>query len=87
MSLRRRPIFELAEFLGRRVTGGRPELSAGRVTLGRRSNRGVSGGADNQDPEGRGVMASKRTEAPTLDWPPPKDLRYPIPIQKETDHD
>jgi hypothetical protein len=35
------------------------ELSAGRAALGRPANRGVSGGADNQDPEGRGVMASE----------------------------
>jgi hypothetical protein len=38
------------------------ELTAGRVTLGRPSNRGVSGGADNQDPEGRGVTAPKRNQ-------------------------
>src|SRR6201987_4748693 len=31
------------------------ELSAGRAALGRPENRGVSGGADNQDPERRGV--------------------------------
>jgi hypothetical protein len=48
-----------AEFLGRRVAEVAQELSAGRATLGRRANRGVSGGADNQDPEGRGVTASK----------------------------
>jgi len=48
-----------AEFLGRRVAEVTQELSVGRTTLGRPSNRGVSGGADNQDPEGRGVMASK----------------------------
>jgi hypothetical protein len=39
------------------------ELSAGRATLGRAANRGISGGADNQDPEGRGVMASRGCEA------------------------
>src|SRR5246127_2557675 len=49
-----------AEFLGRRVAEVAQELSAGRATLGRPANRGVSGGADNQDPEGRGGMASKR---------------------------
>jgi hypothetical protein len=39
------------------------ELSAGRATLGRPAKRGVSGGADNQDPEGRGVMPSERNQA------------------------
>src|ERR1700757_127519 len=47
-----------AEFLGRRVAEVAQELSAGRATLGRPANRGVSGGADNQDPEGRGVIPS-----------------------------
>src|SRR5216684_2040074 len=47
-----------AEFLGRRVAEVAQELSAGRAMLGRAANRGVSGGADNQDPEGRGVVAS-----------------------------
>src|SRR6266851_2483271 len=47
-----------AEFLGRRVAEVAQELSAGRAMLGRPANRGVSGGADNQDPEGRGVVAS-----------------------------
>jgi multimeric flavodoxin WrbA len=54
-----------AEFLGRRVAEVAQELSAGRAALGRRSNRGVSGGADNQDPEGRGVMASKHNRGTT----------------------
>jgi len=54
-----------AEFLGRRVAEVAQELSAGRATLGRSANRGVSGGADHQDPEGRGVMASGGTQATT----------------------
>jgi hypothetical protein len=54
-----------AEFLGRRVAEVAQELSAGRATLGRPANRGVSGGADNQDPEGRGVTASKRNQGAT----------------------
>ncbi len=54
-----------AEFLGRRVAEVAQELSAGRATLGRPANRGVSGGADNQDPEGRGVMASEGYQAAT----------------------
>jgi multimeric flavodoxin WrbA len=32
---------------------------AGQAMLGRPANRGVPGGADNQDPEGRGVVASE----------------------------
>jgi multimeric flavodoxin WrbA len=51
-----------AEFLGHRVAEVAQELSAGRALLGRPANRGVPGGADNQDPEGRGVMASKRNQ-------------------------
>jgi NAD(P)H dehydrogenase (quinone) len=70
-----------AEFLGRRVAEVAQELSAGRVTLGRPANRGVSGGADNQDPEGRGVMHPKTIKAPLT--PSPHDQ---LPIQKETDH-
>ncbi len=54
-----------AEFLGRRVAEVAQELSAGRAILGRPANRGVSGGADNQDPERRGVMASKRNQGTT----------------------
>jgi hypothetical protein len=54
-----------AEFLGRRVAEVAQELSAGRATLGRPVSRGVSGGADKQDPEGRGVMASKGTQGAT----------------------
>src|ERR1700738_4483928 len=54
-----------AEFLGRRVAEVAQELSAGRAILGRQGNRGVSGGADNQDPEGRGVMVSKRNRGTT----------------------
>src|ERR1700726_2349435 len=45
-----------AEFLGRRVAEVAQELAAGRAALGRPANRGVSGGADNQDPERRGVV-------------------------------
>ena len=51
-----------AEFLGRRVAEVAQELSAGRAILGRPANRGVSGGADNQDPERRGVVASIRNQ-------------------------
>jgi NAD(P)H dehydrogenase (quinone) len=70
-----------AEFLGRRVAEVAQELSAGRATLGRPASRGVSGGADNQDPEGRGVMHPKAIKAPLA--PSPHDR---LPIQKETDH-
>jgi NAD(P)H dehydrogenase (quinone) len=44
-----------ADFLGRRVAEVVQELSAGRAVLNRPAVRGVSGGADNQDPERRGV--------------------------------
>jgi NAD(P)H dehydrogenase (quinone) len=54
-----------AEFLGRRVAEVAQELSAGRTALGRPTNRGVSGGADNQDPEGRGVVASRGNRSAT----------------------
>jgi multimeric flavodoxin WrbA len=54
-----------AEFLGRRVAEVAQELSAGRATLGRPVSRGVSGGADKQDPEGRGMMASKGSQGAT----------------------
>jgi NAD(P)H dehydrogenase (quinone) len=54
-----------AEFLGRRVAEVAQELSAGRAILGRPANRGVSGGADNQDPEGRGVTVSERNQGTT----------------------
>src|SRR3981189_3123751 len=50
-----------AEFLGRRVAEVAQELSVGRATLGRSANRGVPGGADNQDPERRG--GTRRTRA------------------------
>src|ERR1700751_3824436 len=53
-----------AEFLGRRVTEVAQELSAGRAALGRATNRGVSGGADNQDPERRGVVIQEGATAP-----------------------
>jgi NAD(P)H dehydrogenase (quinone) len=43
-----------AEFLRRRVEVAQ-ELAAGRAVLGRPAMPGVSGGADNQDPERRGV--------------------------------
>jgi NAD(P)H dehydrogenase (quinone) len=45
-----------AEFLGRRVAEVAQELAVGRAWLGRPANRGVAGGADNQDPERRGVV-------------------------------
>jgi NAD(P)H dehydrogenase (quinone) len=54
-----------AEFLGRRVAEVAQELSAGRVALGRPAHRGVSGGADNQDPERRGVEIREDTTVPT----------------------
>ena len=44
-----------AEFLGRRVAEVAQELAAGRAVLNRPLRRGVAGGADSQDPEGRGV--------------------------------
>src|SRR5580700_8509664 len=44
-----------AEHLGRRVAEVAQELVAGRAALGRGAQTGVSGGADNQDPERRGV--------------------------------
>ena len=46
-----------AEFLGHRVAEVAQELLAGRAVLNRPAVRGVSGGADNQDPERRGVSA------------------------------
>ena len=46
-----------AEFLGRRVAEVAQELSAGRAALGRAARQGVRGGSDNQDPEGRGIVA------------------------------
>jgi NAD(P)H dehydrogenase (quinone) len=49
-----------AEFLGRRVAEVAQELSIGRATLGRPARRGVAGGSENQDPEGRGVTAGTR---------------------------
>jgi NAD(P)H dehydrogenase (quinone) len=54
-----------AEYLGRRVAEVAQELSAGRATLGRPANRDIFGGADNQDPERRGVMVSKRNQGTT----------------------
>jgi multimeric flavodoxin WrbA len=53
-----------AEFLGRRVAEVAQELSAGRAALGRPANRGVSGGADNQDPERRGVVILEGATTP-----------------------
>jgi len=53
-----------AEFLGRRVAEVAQELSVGRATLDRPATRGVSGGADNQDPEGGGVMAPEGNQGP-----------------------
>src|ERR1700741_5266856 len=54
-----------AEFLGRRGAEAAQRLSAGRTALGRPANRGGSGGADNQDPEGRGVVASRGNRSAT----------------------
>jgi multimeric flavodoxin WrbA len=54
-----------AEFLGRRVAEVAQELSAGRAMLGRPANRGISGGADNQDPQRRGVVISDDATIPT----------------------
>jgi NAD(P)H dehydrogenase (quinone) len=53
-----------AEFLGRRVAEVAQELSAGRAVRDRPAVRGVSGGADNQDPERRGVSFASNTCAP-----------------------
>jgi len=53
-----------AEFLGRRVAEVAQELSAGRVVLHRPAMRGVSGGADNQDLERRGVSLHPNKRAP-----------------------
>jgi hypothetical protein len=54
-----------AEFLGRRVAEVAQELSAGRAVLDRPARRGVSGGADNQDPERRGVAIPEGVGAPS----------------------
>jgi NAD(P)H dehydrogenase (quinone) len=53
-----------AEFLGRRVAEVAQELSAGRAVLDRPAVRGVSGGAENQDSEKRGVSFTTNTCAP-----------------------
>src|SRR3981189_919058 len=53
-----------AEFLGRRVAEVAQELSAGSAVLDRPAMRGVSGGADNQDPERRGVAIPEGTKTP-----------------------
>jgi NAD(P)H dehydrogenase (quinone) len=53
-----------AEFLGRRVAEVAQELSAGRAVLHRPAMRGVSGGADNQDLERRGVSLHPNKCAP-----------------------
>ena len=53
-----------AEFLGRRVAEVAQELLAGRAVLNRPAVRGVSGGADNPDPERRGVSFASNTCAP-----------------------
>jgi NAD(P)H dehydrogenase (quinone) len=53
-----------AEFLGRRVVEVSQELSAGRAALGRPGSYGVSGGADNQDPERRGVVIPEGATVP-----------------------
>ncbi|MDB5982085.1 MAG: flavodoxin family protein [Pseudomonas sp.] len=47
-----------AEFLGTRVAEVAQELAAGRLALGRKAAPGISGGADQQDPERRGVDTS-----------------------------
>src|ERR1700746_2854168 len=47
----------------RRVPGVAQELSVGRAALGRPATLGVPGGADKQDPEGRGVMVLARHQA------------------------
>jgi NAD(P)H dehydrogenase (quinone) len=54
-----------AEFLGRRVAEVAQELSAGRAVLDRSAMRGVSGGADNQDPERRGVAIPEGVGVPS----------------------
>ena len=54
-----------AEFLGRRVAEVAQELATGRTMLGRPVGRGVPGGADNQDPERRGVIEPEGYQAPT----------------------
>ena len=50
-----------AEFLGRRVA----EVAQERAVLGRPAMRGVSGGADNQDPERRGVAIPEGVGVPS----------------------
>ena len=45
-----------AEFLGRRVAEVAQELVAGRAALGRAVRPGAPGGAENQDPERRGII-------------------------------
>lgn len=47
-----------AEFLGRRVAQVAQELAAGRAALGRTAARGVPGGAERQDSQGRGVVSA-----------------------------
>jgi hypothetical protein len=54
-----------AEFLGRRVAEVAQELSAGRAVLDRPAMGGVSGGADNQDPERRGVATPEGAVVPS----------------------
>jgi NAD(P)H dehydrogenase (quinone) len=54
-----------AEFLGRRVAEVAQELSVGRAVLDRPAMRGVSGGADNQDPERRGVAIPEGVGVPS----------------------
>jgi hypothetical protein len=53
-----------AGFFGRRVVEVSQETSAGRAALGRPTSYGVSGGADNQDPERRGVEIPKGATVP-----------------------
>jgi NAD(P)H dehydrogenase (quinone) len=54
-----------AEFLGRHVAEVAQELSAGRTVLDQPTMRGVSGGADNQDPERRGVAIPEVVGGPS----------------------
>jgi hypothetical protein len=48
----------------RTVESGSFSAAAGRAALGRPANRGVSGGADNQDPERRGVVIPEGATTP-----------------------
>jgi multimeric flavodoxin WrbA len=54
-----------AIFLGKRVAEVAQELAVGRAALGRSMRRGVPGGADQQDPEHRGVPRANAPAVPT----------------------